>query len=50
VTKRLRAALGADDVVLGGGNAKLLKNLPSHVRCGGNGHAFLGGHRLWRNS
>jgi polyphosphate glucokinase len=48
VTNRLQAALGVDDVVIGGGNAKLLRKLPPGVRCGDNGHAFLGGYRLWQ--
>jgi polyphosphate glucokinase len=47
VTKRLAAALEADDVVLGGGNAKCLSTLPAGVRVGNNGHAFVGGYRLW---
>jgi predicted NBD/HSP70 family sugar kinase len=50
VTERLRAALQADDVVLGGGNAKLLRKLPAGVRLGRNRHAFAGGYRLWRRS
>lgn len=50
VTKRLRAALEADDVVLGGGNARHLRKLPPAVRRGGNGRAFVGGYRLWRKS
>lgn len=43
----LQAALEVDDVVVGGGNAKLLKKLPRGVRLGGNEHAFAGGFRLW---
>jgi polyphosphate glucokinase len=43
----LSAALRADSVVLGGGNAKLLKDLPKHVRLGANGNAFRGGFKLW---
>jgi len=50
VTKRLRAALEADEVVIGGGNAKLLRRCPRGVRCGANRRAFLGGYRLWSNS
>jgi len=50
VTMRFRSALEADDVVIGGGNAKLLRALPDGVRLGNNGHAFLGGYRLWRTS
>ena len=48
VIERFRAALAVDDVVLGGGNAKLLKKLPSGVRLGANANAFAGGYRLWK--
>jgi polyphosphate glucokinase len=37
----------ADSVVLGGGNAKNLKELPPGVRLGHNLTAFRGGFRLW---
>src|SRR5262245_35573215 len=47
VAARFGAALEADEVVLGGGNAKLLKRLPRGTRSVNNGHAFLGGYRLW---
>ena len=47
VTKRLKAALEADYVVLGGGNVRKLKRLPAGVRRGDNGRAFVGGVRLW---
>jgi polyphosphate glucokinase len=43
----LIAALEPDDVVLGGGNVKKLKELPSGCRAGDNSNAFLGGFRLW---
>jgi polyphosphate glucokinase len=43
----LVAALEPDDVVLGGGNVKKLKDLPLHCRAGDNDNAFLGGFRLW---
>jgi len=46
----LVAALEPDDVVLGGGNAKRLKELPSGCRLGDNGNAFLGGFRLWEET
>jgi len=49
VITRLKAALEADDVVVGGGNAKLLRSLPRGVRRGANANAFLGGYRLWKN-
>jgi polyphosphate glucokinase len=44
---RLIAAIEPDEVVLGGGNVKRLKNLPSGCRAGDNANAFLGGFRLW---
>jgi polyphosphate glucokinase len=44
---RLIDALHPDDVVLGGGNAKKLKELPPGCRLGTNAKAFLGGFRLW---
>jgi polyphosphate glucokinase len=44
----LSAALRADSVVLGGGNAKLLKELPTNVRLGANDNAFRGGFKLWQ--
>ncbi len=47
VVDRLRAAVQADDVVLGGGNVKRLKELPPNTREGDNSNAFLGGFRLW---
>jgi predicted NBD/HSP70 family sugar kinase len=47
VAKTLKAALEADHVVLGGGNAKKLKALPAGIRRGDNANAFLGGFRLW---
>ena len=47
VVKRLVAALEPDEVVLGGGNVKKLKELPPGCRAGENGNAFLGGFRLW---
>jgi len=47
VIARFRAALSVDDVVVGGGKAKLLKTLPPGVRRGSNANAFIGGFRLW---
>jgi polyphosphate glucokinase len=47
VIDRFRTALNVDDVVVGGGNAKLLKKLPKGVRLGTNANAFVGGFRLW---
>jgi polyphosphate glucokinase len=47
VIELLSAALEADSVVIGGGNAKLLKKLPAGVRIGANDNAFKGGFRMW---
>jgi len=47
---RLIAALHPDDVVLGGGNVKKLKEMPPGCRVGQNANAFLGGFRLWEES
>jgi polyphosphate glucokinase len=49
VVKCLSDAIGADYVVLGGGNAKLLKALPAGSRLGDNRNAFVGGARLWKS-
>lgn len=48
VVGQLKNAVQADYVVLGGGNARLLKKLPKDVRLGDNANAFRGGVRLWR--
>jgi len=48
VVCRLKAALLADYVVLGGGNSKQLKELPHGARLGDNANAFRGGFRLWK--
>src|SRR5215475_12047244 len=45
VIAQLTAALEADSVVIGGGNAKLLKKLPAGVRIVTNDNAFKGGLR-----
>ena len=43
-------AIEPDYVVLGGGNAKYLKELPPNARLGANENAFLGGFRLWQEA
>lgn len=43
----LKAAFLADYVILGGGNAKRMKELPSGCRRGGNHNAYFGGLRMW---
>jgi polyphosphate glucokinase len=50
VVELLRNALLADTVVLGGGNARLVKKFPEGVTAGKNVNAFIGGERLWKNS
>lgn len=45
--ERLTAALEPDYVVLGGGDAEKVHNLPANVRLGSNDNAFLGAFRLW---
>jgi polyphosphate glucokinase len=47
VVARLVAALEPDEVVLGGGNVRKLRDLPPGSRAGDNANAFLGGFRLW---
>ena len=47
VVERLKDALDAEYVVLGGGNAKNIKKLPPDARMGDNRNAFVGGFRLW---
>jgi polyphosphate glucokinase len=49
VVESLVAALAPHDVVLGGGNAKKLKELPALCRLGDNANAFKGGFRMWEN-
>jgi len=46
--EELRSAMLAQYVVLGGGNARLMKKLPRYVRLGDNANAFRGGFRLWQ--
>jgi polyphosphate glucokinase len=50
VVARFIAALEPDDVVLGGGNVKYLKTLPTGCRAGDNANAFIGGFRLWAHA
>ena len=47
VIERLSAALEPDYVILGGGNADKVRELPPNVRLGVNANAFVGGFRLW---
>lgn len=50
VVARLTGALEADDVVIGGGNAKNLDVVPRGARLGTNANAFIGGFRLWEHA
>ena len=47
VVNRLVAALQPEDVALGGGNVKYLKDVPPGCRIVDNNNAFIGGFRLW---
>lgn len=47
VAKRLKAAFIADYILLGGGNAKLMKTLPPSTILGANSNAIAGGIALW---
>lgn len=46
----LKKAFFADYVVLGGGNAKKLEELPEGCRAGGNHNAYFGGLRMWEDA
>jgi polyphosphate glucokinase len=47
IVAKLSAALEPDYVVLGGGNARKLDELPTNARLGGNADAFTGGFLIW---
>ena len=48
IVTRMKDALEAEYVVLGGGNAKKMKKLPPNTRLGDNSSAFAGGFRMWK--
>jgi polyphosphate glucokinase len=48
VTELLLAALTSEYAVLGGGNVRLLEELPPNCRRGSNLNAFRGGYLLWQ--
>lgn len=50
IIERLQAAMVCDYVLLGGGNAKLMKDLPPHVILGANSNAIEGGIKLWEQN
>ncbi len=45
----LQAAMQADYVVIGGGNAKKLAEAPPGAQLGSNDNAFIGGFRMWES-
>ncbi len=47
VAEKLKTALEAEDLVIGGGNAKRLKTPPAGARIVDNREAFVGGFRMW---
>jgi polyphosphate glucokinase len=50
VVSRLKHALLADTVVLGGGNVRLIEEFPPGTRPGNNANAIRGGYRLWTDA
>ena len=48
VVAQLSHALEVDYVVLGGGNVRLLKEIPKPARLGANSNAMTGGRLIWR--
>ena len=50
IITRLQAAMVCDYVLLGGGNAKLMKDLPAGVVLGANSNAIEGGLKLWEQA
>jgi polyphosphate glucokinase len=50
VVARLGTALQPDDIVLGGGNVRKLKELLPGCRAGDNANSFVGGFRLWEEA
>ena len=50
VVEQIKAAVEFDYIVLGGGNAKKVGELPPGSRLGANANAFVGGFRLWEET
>jgi len=48
IVRSLSAALQPDYIVIGGGNAKKLKELPENTAVVENSRAFAGGYRMWK--
>jgi polyphosphate glucokinase len=49
VIKLFKATLEPEEVVLGGGNAPRLEEIPERCRVAENANAFIGGFRLWEH-
>ena len=49
IVSSLGAALQPDYIVIGGGNAKKLKDLPDNATVVANSNAFAGGYRMWKS-
>jgi predicted NBD/HSP70 family sugar kinase len=47
VVEQMKGVFEVDYVVIGGGNARKLTDLPAGARLGDNANAFAGGFRLW---
>jgi len=50
IVERFIKAIHPEEIVLGGGHAKQLRELPASCRLGANANAFLGGMRLWEDA
>jgi polyphosphate glucokinase len=50
IVRQFSTALEADYVVIGGGNARKLRQMPKNARLGNNDFAFIGGFRVWRSA
>jgi hypothetical protein len=50
ILTQLQRGFVVDYIVLGGGNAKLLEQLPPGAELGHNRNAYLGGQRVWQNN
>ena len=48
--EHFRHCFQPDEIVLGGGNSKLLEEIPANCRLGSNKNAFAGGFRLWEKN
>src|SRR5512144_2728325 len=50
VVEELTRSLTPTEIVIGGGNLRLLDTMPPRCRPGDNAHAFIGGLRLWEDA